>query len=218
MAIGDLFKSKQEREREARGKRRKAFRDAESAVDAVKDRTKKLKAERDKAWNDARAYLKDGQRAASQRCLQTVRASEVMMAKLETKKWVFEQLLTKLDMAKTDQEFSGALSAINAVVKIDPEAVADVLGEVEDKLGDQVDTDKIWDKMHEKEMEGTGGQMTDSVPSVDQMFKDLEGEVAAEIGGELPASGKVTPAKDGGLKEEIGEGRRRLKDLLEGEK
>ncbi len=218
MAIGDLFKSKQEREREARAKRRKAFREAENAVDAVKDRVKKLKGERDKAWNEARGYLKDGQKAASQRCLQTVRASEVMMAKLETKKWVFEQLLTKLDMAKTDQEFTGALSAINAVVNIDPEAVADVLGEVEDKLGDQVDTDKIWEKMHEKEMEGVGSQMTDSVPSVDQMFKDLEGEVAAEIGEERPATGKVTPAKEGGLKEEIGEGRRRLKDLLEGEK
>jgi hypothetical protein len=141
-----------------------------------------------------------------------------MMAKLETKKWVFEQLLTKLDMAKTDQEFTGALSAISAVVKIDPEAVADVLGEVEDKLGDQVDTDKIWEKMHEKEMEGTGSQMTDSVPSVDQMLKDLEGEVAAEIGDERPATSKVASGKGGGLKEEIGEGRRRLKDLLEGEK
>lgn len=218
MAIGDLFKSKQERDREARGKRRKAFREAENAADAVKDRVKKLKAERDKAWTDARAYLKDSQKAAAQRCLQTVRATEVMMAKLETKKWVFEQLLTKLDMAKTDQEFTGALSAISAVVKIDPEAVADVLGEVEDKLGDQVDTDKIWEKMHEKEMEGVGSQMTDSVPSVDQMFKDLEGEVAAEIGGERPAAVKVTSGKDGGVKEEIGEGRRRLKDLLEGEK
>ena len=217
MAIGDLFKSKPERERETRGRRRKAFREAENAVDAVKDRVKKLKGERDKAWSEARGYLKDGQKAASQRCLQTVRASEVLMAKLETKKWVFEQLLTKLEMAKTDQEFTGALGALNTVVRIDPEAVADVLEEVQDKLGEQVDTDKIWEKMHEKEMEGAGSQMTDSVPSLDQMFKDLEGEAAAEIGEEHPASGKVISAKDGGLKEEISEGRRRLKDLLEGE-
>lgn len=218
MAIGDLFKSKQERDREARGKRRKAFREAENAVDGVKDRVKKLKSERDKAWTDARVYLKDGQKAAAQRRLQTVRAGEVLMAKLETKKWVFEQLLTKLDMAKTDQEFTASLSAINAVVKIDPEAVADVLGEVEDKLGEQVDTDKVWEKMHEKEMSGVGSQMADSVPSVDQMFKDLEGEVAAEIGQELPSTGKVASGGEGGIKQEIGEGRRRLKDLLEGEK
>jgi hypothetical protein len=218
MAIGDLFKSKQEREREARSKRRKAFREAENAVDTVKDRVKKLKGERDKAWGEARTYLKDGQKGAAQRCLQTVRASEVMMARLETKKWVFEQLLTKLDLAKTDQEFTSALSAINTVVRIDPEAVADVLGEVEDKLGDQVDTDKVWEKMHEKEMEGVGSQMTDTVPSVEQMLRDLEGEVAAEIGEERPTTAKVTAGKGGGLKEEIGEGRRRLKDLLEGEK
>ncbi len=218
MALVDLFKSKQEREREARGRRRRAFREAENAVDAVKDRVKKLKGERDKAWTQARGYLKDGQKAACQRCLQTVRASEVIMAKLETKKWVFEQLLTKLDMAKTDQEFSGALGAINTVIKIDPEAVADVLGEVEDKLGEQVDTDKIWEKMHDKEMEGVSNQATDTVPSVDQMFKDLEGEVAAEISEDLPSAAKVTTGPQGGLKEEIGEGRRRLKDLMEGEK
>ena len=218
MAISDLFKSRQERDRENVRIRRKAFREAENAADAVKDRVKKLKGERDKAWTSARAYLKDGQKGAAQRCVQTVRASEVMIAKLETKKWVFEQLLTKMDMAKTDQEFSGALSAISAVVKIDPEAVADVLGEVEDKLGDQVDTDKIWEKMHEKEMDGVGNQMADSVPSVDQMFHDLEGEVAAQIVEERPATGKVAHGFEGSLREEIGEGRRRLKDLMGGDK
>jgi hypothetical protein len=188
MAIGDLFKSKQEREREVKSKRRRAFREAESAVDTVKDRVKKLKGERDKAWAEARGYLKDGQKGAAQRSLQTVRGSEVMMSKLEMKRWVFEQLLTKLDMAKTDQEFAGALSAINTVVKIDPDAVADVLGEVEDKLGEQVDTDKVWEKMHEKEMEGAATGMADRVPSLDQMLKDLEDEVAEEQGGESPGT------------------------------
>lgn len=187
MAIGDLFKSKQEREREQRSKRRKAFREAENAIDSVKARVKKLKADRDKAWAEARSYLKDGQKAAAQRSLQSVRAGEVMMSKLEMKRWVFEQLLTKLEMAKTDQEFAGALSAINTVVKIDPEAVADVLGEVEDKLGDQVDTDKIWERVHEKEMEGATTQLTDSVPSLEQMFKDLEDEVASEQDDEAPS-------------------------------
>jgi hypothetical protein len=184
----------------------------------VKERVKKLKTERDNAWTDARACLKDGQKAAAQRCLQTVRASEILMARLEAKKWVFEQLITKLDMAKTDQEFTGALGAINTVVKIDPEVVGDVLGEVEDKLGEQVDTDKVWEKMHEKEMEGVSGQMTDSVPGLDQMLEDLEGEVAAEIGEAHPATANAATRREGGLKEDLGEGRRRLKDLLEGGK
>jgi hypothetical protein len=218
MAINDLFKSKQEREREANKKRRKAFREAEGAVDAVKDRVNKLKKERDVSWSDARRYMKDGQKAAAQRCLQSVRASEVMMAKLEVKRWTFEQLLTKLDLAKTDNEFATALQAINTVVKIDPDQVADVLGEVEDKLGDQVDTDKIWEKAYGKEMEGVQSQMTDTVPSVEDMMKDLEDEAAEDIGGERTSGEKTSRSKDTSVKQDIGEGRRRLKDLLEGEK
>ncbi len=214
-----LFMSKKEREREESKKRRKAFREAEGAVDAVKDRITKLKKDRDKAWTEARQYLKDGQKAAAQRNLQTVRASEVMMGKLETKRWVFEQLLTKLDLAKTDQDFTGALAAINTVIKIDPEAVADVLGEVQDKLGEQVDVDRIWEKTHNKEMEGAEAQMTDTIPTTEDMMKQLTDEVAVEIGG---SGGGVRVAEEGqagsSVKQQIGEGRRRLKDLLEGDK
>lgn len=213
-----LFMSKKEREREEAKKRRRAFREAEGAVDAVKDRIAKLKKDRDKAWAEARQYLKDGQKAAAQRNLQTVRASEVMMGKLETKRWVFEQLLTKLDLAKTDKDFTTALAAINTVVKIDPEEVSDVLGEVEDKLGEQVDIDRIWEKAHNKEMEGAEAQMTDTIPSTEDMFAQLEDEVAADLGvsrkSKTTESGEIEPS----LKQRIGEGRRRLKDLMEGEK
>jgi hypothetical protein len=213
-----LFMSKKEREREEAKKRRKAFREAEGAVDVVKERITKLKKDRDRAWTEARQYLKDGQKAAAQRNLQTVRASEVMMGKLEMKRWVFEQLLTKLELAKTDQDFTQALGAINTVVKIDPEAVADVLDEVQDKLGEQVDTDKIWEKMHGKEMEGAETQMTDTIPTTEDMMAQLEDEVAADLGGprktKTSEGGEVEPS----LKQRIGEGRRRLKDLMEGEK
>ena len=213
-----LFMSKKEREHEESKKRRKAFREAEGAVDVVKDRITKLKKDRDKAWGEARQYLKDGQKAAAQRNLQTVRASEVMVGKLEMKRWVFEQLLTKLELAKTDQDFTQALGAINTVVKIDPEAVADVLDEVQDKLGEQVDTDKIWEKMHGKEMEGVETQMTDTIPTTEDMMKQLTDEVAADLGGPRKAktteSGEVEPS----VKQRIGEGRRRLKDLMDGEK
>lgn len=210
----NLFMSKKEREREESKKRRKAFREAEGAVDVVKDRINKLKKDRDKAWTEARQYLKDGQKAAAQRNLQTVRASEVMMGKLEMKRWVFEQLLTKLELAKTDQDFTQSLAAINTVIKIDPDAVADVLDEVQDKLGEQVDTDKIWEKMHDKEMEGAETQMADTVPSTEDMLSQLEDEVAAELGGPRKSksseSGEVEPS----LKQRIGEGRQRLKDLM----
>ena len=218
MGLGDLFKSKKEREREEAKKRRKAFREAENAVDVVKDRIAKLKKDRDKSWADGRQYLKDGQKAAAQRCLQACRASEMLMSKLEMKRWVFEQLLSKLELAKSDQDFSRALNAINAVVEIDPEAVADVLGEVQDKLGEQLDADKIWEKVYGKEMEGVATQMTDVIPSIEDMEKQLQDEVAADLGTVRP----IKEAEDGeagpSLKQQIGEARKRLKDLLEGSK
>jgi len=218
MALGDLFKSKKERERDEAKKRRKAFRDAENAVDVVKDRVTKLKRERDKAWAEARQYLKDGQKAAAQRQLQTCRASEMLMSKLEMKRWVFEQLLSKLELAKSDQDFAQALSAINTVVKIDPEAVADVMDEVQDKLGEQVDTDKIWEKVYGKEMEGVETQMTDVIPSMEDMEKQLQDEVAADLGTSRPIKATEGGETEPSVKQQIGEGRKKLKDLLEGDK
>ena len=215
MAMGDLFKSKQDREREAKSKRRRAFREAEGAVDAVKDRLKKLKTDRDKAWGEARTYLRDGQKGAAQRNLQTCRASELMMSRLEMKRWVFEQLLTKLEMAKTDQEFAGAMSAINTVVKIDPDEVADVLGEVEDKLGEQVDTDRVWEKMHGKEMDGVETSMAESIPSIDQMLKDLEDEVGAEQESESPAREHGAGEKTAGVGD-TADLRRRARNIIDG--
>ena len=140
------------------------------------------------------------------------------MTQLEKKRWVFEQLLTKLEMSKTDQEFSGALSAINTVVQIDPEAVADVLDEVQDKLGEQVDIDKIWNKMHDKEMAGVENQMAEEIPSIEDMMQELEDEAVADVRGNKVAD--TTSESSGGSKisEEIGEGRKRLKDLLEDDK
>lgn len=218
MALGDLFKSKKEREREQAKQRRKAFREAENAVDSVKDRVAKLKRERDASWNEARKYLKDGQKAAAQRSLQACRASEMLMSKVEMKRWVFEQLLTKMELAKTDQEFSQSLEAINSVIEIDPEAVADVLDEVQDKLSEQADTDKIWEKVYGKEMEGVETQMTDRVPTLDEMESQLADEVAAEIGGGSAARVKESPESNPGLSDQIGDGRERLRKLMEDDK
>ena len=217
MALGDLFKSKKEQEKEARKKRRKAFRDAENAVDTVKDRVASMKSERDKAWAEARQYLKAGQKGAAQRCLQTVRASELMMDQLEKKRWVFDQLTIKLELARTDQEFAGALSAINTVIEIDPEFVADVLEDVQDKLGEQVDIDKIWNKQHDKEMAGVE-KISDMVPSVEDMMKNLEDEVVADVRGGKVAETVSESSGGSTVSEDIGKGRQRLNDLLEEEK
>lgn len=215
--LDDFFKSKAQREKELRVKQRKAKRDAETAIDTVKDRANKLKADRDKAWKEARQYLKDGQKAASQRSLQSCRACEMLMTKLEMKRWVFEQLITKMELSQTDQDFTNALHALNAVIKIDPERVEDVLGEVEDKLGEQVDVDKIWERVYGKEMAGVETKMTDVIPSIEEMEQQLQDEVAEDIG-DRKGTRKASEKEDPGLAEKIGEGRARLRKLMEDDK
>lgn len=192
MGIKDLFKSNRDRDRDAAKARRKAFREAENALDTVKERGKKLQAERDKHWFQARDYLKAGQKAAAQRSLQSVRGNELLLHKLQQKEWVFQQLLTKLDLAKTDQEFAISMKAVTAVVQIDPDQVDDVLAEVDDKLSEQGATDKIWERAHAKEMEGVEGSLTDSVPTIDDLMRDLQDEVADTQVEEAPARKSTT--------------------------
>lgn len=209
MSIADLFKSSIQIEREKNRARRRALRDVERAADTVKDRIVTLKKERDTAWTQAREYLRDGQKSAAQRCLQSVQANELMMGKLERKSWVFQQLATKMEMAKTDQEFSGALAKLNATLEIDPESVGEVLDDVDGTLSEQGDIDKIWEKEYCKEMNGLG--QSDAIPSVEEMMVNLQQEVVAEVNG-----GKtVNKTSSGSLSEAIGEGRRKLKDLME---
>jgi len=208
--MGKLFMSRERRKKEERKERRKAFREAERAVDNVKDRIKQLQRECDKQWQQAREALKAGQKAAAQRCLTSYRAALLMATKLEQKRWVFEQYLTKMEMAHSDQEFADALGSLNKVIAIDPEKVADVFESAQDILGEQVDSDKFWEKLYQKEMDGAEGSMEDYIPSMQELSKQLEQETAADIGG--ASSERINSELD----KKIGEGQARIRNLLDG--
>jgi len=208
--MAKLFMSKEGRRKQERRERRRAFRDAENAVDGVKDRIKQMQREANKQWDQARDSLKAGQKAAAQRLLTSYRAAQVLMTKLEQKRWVFEQYLTKMQMAQSDQEFSGALEAVNKVVRIDPEKVADVFDASQDILGEQVDAERFWERLYEKEMDGVVGALEDHIPSVDELGKQLEQEAAAEVGGGTAENVNAE------LDERIKSGQERVKKLLDG--
>jgi hypothetical protein len=207
--MAKLFMSREGRRKEARRERRRAFRDAENAVDSVKDRIKQMHREAGKQWDEARDSLKAGQKAAAQRLLTSYRAAQVLMTKLEQKRWVFEQYLTKMQMAQSDQEFSGALAAVNKVVKIDPEKVADVFEASQDILGEQVDAERFWQRLYEKEMDGAVGALEDHIPSIEELGKQLEQEAAAEVGG------RTAEHVNAELDERIKSGQERVKKLLD---
>ncbi len=211
MKLLDFFMTPAARRRAKRRERRHAFRDAENAIDSVKDRQKELEREAKKRWAEAREALKSGEKAAAQRALVSYRASQALIIKLEQKRWVFEQYYTKMQVADSDTQFSSALGAMTKVMDIDPEKVADVFDAANEALDAQVDTDKFWEKMYNKEMEGATGALEDHIPSMDDLGAQLEQEVAAEVGG------AAAPAAAGReIDSRIAAGQERVRNMLEG--
>ena len=202
-----FFKTKRERERQIRKDRRRAFRQAENAVLEVKDRAKRMEKDADADWQKAREALKEGKQAAAQRALTSYRAAQVLMTKLEQKRWVFEQYLMKMETAGTDAEFASALAAVNKVVDINPEMVEDVFDTAGELLGEQQDADRFWSTIYDKEMEGAVGGLQDRIPTIEELSKALEQEVSVEIGG---AAAKTASE----LEQRIGDGARKVKELL----
>lgn len=182
-----FFKTKKEKEREERREKRHALRRAEGTVEEVTERIKRMEKDAEAEWVRAREAAKEGKQAAAQRALTAYRAAQVMITKLEQKKWVFKQVLMKLETAGTDSEFAKALGMMNKVTNINVDMVEDVFDEAGDLLAEAGDTDKFWAQMYGKEVEGTQGALQDHIPSMEDLEKTLQEEVAGKI------TGAVTP-------------------------
>ena len=206
-----LFKSKKEREREERRERRRAFRKAENAVDEVKERIREMEQKSKRQWEDARKALTEGRKAAANRLLTSYRAAQVLMVRLEQKRWVFEQHIEKLRAAETDAEFATALNRINEIMNVDPDKVLEAFDDSAEILAEQSEADRAWNKLYEKEMEGAGEELQDHIPSLGELSAQLEAEAGAAV---TPAAGETgkTPLQD-----RIAAGRQRVKEILEDE-
>ncbi len=183
-----FFKTGKEKERAERREKRHALRRAEGAIDEVVERIKRMEKDAEAEWERAREAAKEGKQAAAQRALTSYRSAQVLITKLEQKKWVFKQVLMKLETAGTDSEFAKALAAVNKVTNINVEMVEDVFDEAGDLLAEAGDTDKFWSQMYGKEVEGSKEALKDYIPSMEDLEKTLQEEVAGKI------TGAVDPA------------------------
>ena len=186
-----FFRTKKEKEREERRERRHAMRRAENAAEGVEERIRQLEKESEADWERAKEATKEGKKAAAQRALTSYRAAQVLATKLEQKKWVFKQVLTKLEAAGSDAEFAKALAAVNRVTEINPEMVEDVFEEAGDLLGEAGDADRFWAKLYGKEAAGAAGALEDRIPSMEELEKNLEEEVAGKVAGGAEALGEI---------------------------
>lgn len=178
-----FFKTAKEKERAERRERRHALRKAEGAVDEVTERIRKMEKDAEAEWARAKDAAKEGKQAAAQRALTSYRSAQVLITKLEQKKWVFKQVLMKLETAGTDAEFAKALGMMNKVTNINPELVEDVFDEANELLAESGDTDKLWAQMYSKEVEGSKEALQDHIPSMEDLERTLNEEVAGKIAG-----------------------------------
>lgn len=179
-----IFTTDEERKAAQLKYRRKALREAENAIDFVKDKIAELKKERDAKWAEAGNYLRNGQKAAAQRALTTVRGNDVILLQLDHKRWLFESIVTKMECIETDSSFAEALSTLTKVISVDPEQIAQVLDEAAGKCDELKEVDKVWNKEYSRQMNGIAA--SDVVPSMDEMLKDLEGSVVSGMTSKAP--------------------------------
>ena len=184
-----FFKTKREKERAARREKRQALRRAEGTIEEVAARIARMEKDADAEWARAREATREGRQAAAQRALTAYRAAQVLITKLEQKKWVFKQVLMKLETAGTDADFAQALGMMNKVTNINVDMVEDVFDEAGDLLAEAGDTDKFWAQMYDKEVEGSQGALQDHIPSMEDLEKTLQEEVAGKI------TGAISPEK-----------------------
>ena len=180
-----FFKTKKEKERAARREKRQALRRAEGTIEEVSARIARMEKDSDAEWARAREATREGKQAAAQRALTAYRAAQVLITKLEQKKWVFKQVLMKLETAGTDADFAQALGMMNKVTNINVDMVEDVFDEAGDLLAEAGDTDKFWAQMYGKEVEGSQGALQDHIPSMEELEKNLQEEVAGKITGAI---------------------------------
>ena len=178
-----FFKTGREKERAERREKRHALRKAESAVDEVTERIKKMEKDAEADWERAREATKEGRGAAAQRALTSYRSAQVLITKLEQKKWVFRQVLMKMETAGTDAEFAKALGMVSKVSNINVEMVEDVFDEAGELLSEAGDTDKPWAQMYGKEVDGSKSALQDHIPSMEDLEKTLQEEVAGKVQG-----------------------------------
>ena len=187
MGIGDsfsnLFKSDKERKREAARRLRRAFTKAEDAVDTVNSAIRELNQSKLKAWEAAKSAAAAGRKAEAMLALQKYRGFEVQVYQLEKRKWVFENYIIRLKMADVNNVFAESMRALNDAVQVDVDLVVDSMEDIDDKLSDVTELDKMWEKNFDKNMNGMSVQETDIIPDVDSLFASLQGEVALDIGG-----------------------------------
>ena len=219
MGIRDVFKSKKERDKEEsrqkkRGVRQKN-REIAKQLQGLDTKIDEIRSKRDDDWAKAKEYLANGQKAKAQDSLRSYRVKEVMASKLEGKRDFYESRVLTLQTGHVDIEMAKELKGLSSLLNIDVDTLEEDLDEVNATFDDISEIDSIMDMEQKKHMSESDRVQSESLPALDDMFNELQGEVAAEISADSLGDQMTSPELKGDKSEKIGKLRERLEGLME---
>lgn len=224
--LSDLFKSSAQRKLEAEKKRleeerrlkrerEKAKRMAEDAIYDAEGRIEKLETDNAKSWNKARELMKSGRKSAARIELCKYRAVQRLVEQFQKKMWVMKFYQTRLESADADSALTEALGEMSSLIKIDPNKTLDVIDDVQGRLDEATEIDRIWDNVFSSETRKDSRRESELLPDVDELMRELEREAAGDVGGKLRSD--ADDAKDDEIARGVAEGREKLNKIIDAE-
>lgn len=223
--FSDLFKSAaqrklEEEERRLEEKKRikrekeKAKHKTEEAIYDAEGRIETLEKDNAKSWEKARELMKSGRKSAARIELCKYRAIGRLVEQFQKKLWVMKFYQLRLESADTDAMLTDAIGAISGLMQIDPNKTLDVIDDVQGKLDEATEIDRIWENVFASETRKDSHRESELLPDVDELMNELEKEAARDVGGKLHSD---SSAEGDEISRGIAAGRDRLKDIIDAE-
>ena len=191
--LEDLFKTKDQRTAEQRTLMRKRQRELDKAASQVHNQAVSLKQKCTARRKDAYDLLKAGNRRQAESKMAELRTFEILLNKQEKKCWLLDYYKTQVEIAEADNVFVEAVAGLIKTVKIEPVKMEQMFANFDKVLDEKTDIDALFNAAYQEQTEKGSVSISADVPPLTEMMKELESEVALEVGG-----GKVAVASDHG--------------------
>ncbi len=212
--LNTLFETKEEKERRIRSERRRNERKVEQDIEKFSEAIVTLTGERTRVWNQAREQLKSGLRTEAQRTLLYYKKYDIAINKLEKQKVFLQSKALQISMIGDLTATLDDIKTMAADHDIDPDKLAESLTTIE-MIGDDIqDSDKIMNKVFDKDLDNMGKEVAagDICYKDDELMAALENECAAEVLGPKVAETNMTEKHVS--RDDIRAGAERLKKII----
>ena len=185
MAISDLFKSTEQREREKKRALRKKLHEAGRGVENMGERIKELEKQRSAIWAKAVQAIKAGQKIEAARLVQQYKAYGSQIRAIDKQRLVAQSRLTSVSTAGDIGAVMGVIADISKGMNIDVGQIEEDIGQLDDVAAEIRDVNQVIDRTYEKDVERVSAETekVDAESGDAELMAALEREAAAEVSG-----------------------------------